>query len=236
MSRPQQNDSAVSVNAHKLNLTDRVRHTIEQRILDGNYHPNQHLTEQELADQLSVSRTPLREALRQLEITGYLVRRKSVGYIVASLSEKDMRDICEIRKALETLSARLACKNATADQIERAAGYLANYDRELSNPTLRDINDIFYGEGNWNNLFHEEIYRASGNNVLVTEINRLRDMARLKYAAQYFHYQELLVFQSQHYMLLNAIKHRSSEEAESAVKLHLNTLYDLLDMVFMDET
>lgn len=220
---------------HKLNLTDKVRHTIEQRILEGAYRPDQHLTEQELCLQLGVSRTPLREALRQLEITGYLVRRRSVGYVVTRLSDQDLQDVIEVRKTLETMAARLACKNASDDQLQRAAGYLAKYDEELAKPELRDYNEYFWGTGNWNNLFHNELYRAANNNVLYSEINRMRDMARLKYAFQFFRYPELLEFQSQHYMLLGAIKRRSPEEAESIVKLHLTTLYHHLTVVFNND-
>jgi DNA-binding GntR family transcriptional regulator len=218
---------------HKINLTDKVRHIIEQKILEGTYRPDQHLTEQELSGDLGVSRTPLREALRQLEVTGYLARRKSVGYVVARLSEQDLGEIFEVRKILETTAARLACKNVSGDQLERAGVYLAKYDEELANPSLRDYDDVFWGLGNWNSLFHEEIYQASANKVLVTHINSLRDMARLKYATQFFHHQDLLEFQRQHYLILEAVKHRSAEEAESAVKLHLNTLYELLHAVFM---
>lgn len=216
---------------HKINLTDKVRRTIEQRILEGAYRPDQHLTEYELSGQLGVSRTPLREALRQLEVTGYLNRRRPVGYVVTRISAKDMREIFEVRKVLETLSVRLACKNATEQQLERAAEYLAEYDNELANPAVGDYNDIFWGKGNWNNLFHEEIYRSSCNEVLVSHINSLRDMARLKYASQFFHHGDLLEFQLQHYAILNAVRRRSPEEAESAVKLHLITLYDLLDVI-----
>lgn len=220
-------------NKPKLNLTDKVRHILEQKILEGTYRPDQHLTEQELSNELGVSRTPLREALRQLEISGYLNRRKSVGYVVARLSEQDLGEIFEVRKVLETVAARLACKHSTAEQLERAAGYLVEYDVELANPSLRDYNDVFWGSGNWNSLFHAEIYQASANKVLVSQINSLRDMARLKYAAQFFHYQDLMEFQGQHYMILNSVRNRSSEEAESAVKLHLNTLYELLRAVLI---
>jgi DNA-binding GntR family transcriptional regulator len=216
----------------KENLTDKVRHILEQKILEGTYRPDQHLTEQELSSELGVSRTPLREALRQLEISGYLNRRKSVGYVVARLSEQDLGQIFEVRKLLETMAARLACKHATDEQLERAAGYLSEYDLELANPSLRDYDDVFWGNGNWNSLFHGELYQASGNKVLVTHINSLRDMARLKYATQFFHHQDLVEFQRQHYLILNSIRHRSAEEAESAVKLHLNTLHDLLHAVF----
>ena len=235
MSRPQHKNNNGNSQEHKENLTDRVRHAMEEKILEGVYRPDQHLTEQELSKQLGVSRTPLREALRQLEVTGYLVRRSSVGYVVARYSDQDMQDMFEVRKALETLCVRLACKNATDEQLDRAAEYLAKYDEELSNPSMRDYNDVFWGTSNWNYLFHEEIYKSGGNTVLVSHITRLRDQARLKYATQFFRHQDLLHFQVQHYMLLNAIRRRSPEEAESAVKLHLNTLHDLMNSVLMND-
>ena len=97
----------------RANLTDKVRRSIAQYILDGTFLPEQHLTEHELAAQFGVSRTPLREALRQLEVQGYLTRRQSVGYVVARFSSRDMYEVFEMRKTLESMAMRLACENAT---------------------------------------------------------------------------------------------------------------------------
>jgi DNA-binding GntR family transcriptional regulator len=218
----------------KTNLTDKVRRSIAQCILEGTFHPDQHLTEHELATQFGVSRTPLREALRQLEIQGYLTRRQSVGYVVAHFSSKHMYEVFELRKTLESMAMGLACEHATVQQIKRAEGYLRKYDEELSNPALRDLNDIFWGAGNWNNLFHEELYDACGNKLLVSYIANLRDMSRLKYTAQYFHHADLLQFQGHHYMLLNAIKDKDPDKAEESVRLHLSYLYNLYTNLSMD--
>jgi DNA-binding GntR family transcriptional regulator len=214
-------------NGPKTNLTDKVRRAIAQCVLDGTFHPDQHLTEYELAAQFGVSRTPLREALRQLEIQGYLARRQSVGYVVAHFSTKHMYEVFELRKTLESMAMKLACEHASPDQLKPAEGYLAEYDKELSDPALRDFNDVFWGAGNWNNLFHEELYELCENKLLVSYIANLRDMSRLKYTAQFFHHSDLLQFQGHHYMLLNAIKDKDPNKAEEAVRLHLSYLYNL---------
>jgi DNA-binding GntR family transcriptional regulator len=218
----------------RTNLTDKVRRSIAQCILDGTFRPEQHLTEHELATQFGVSRTPLREALRQLEIQGYLSRRKSVGYVVASFSSRDMYEVFELRKTLESMAMRLACENATQEQLQRAEGYLAKYDKELSDPALRDVNDFFWGAGNWNNMFHEELYNSCGNKLLVSFIGNLRDMPLLRYAVPYFRHADLLEFQRHHHMLLNAIKDKEPGQADEAVRLHLTTLYDIYTAIKAD--
>jgi DNA-binding GntR family transcriptional regulator len=218
----------------KVNLTDKVRREIAQCILDGTFRPEQHLTEHELAARFGVSRTPLREALRQLEIQGYVIRRQSVGYIVAHFSSENLYEVFELRKVLESKAMRLACEKVTEEQLKRAAEYLKEYDIELNSPQPRDFNDSFWGSGNWNNLFHEELYAACGNKLLVSHIRNLRDMSQLRHVAQYFHHTELLEFQRHHYMLLDAIKAKDQDKAEDAVNLHLNTLYNIYTALIED--
>ena len=211
----------------KTNLTDKVRRAIAQDILDGAFLPNQHVTEQELSARFGVSRTPLREALRQLEIQGYLSRRQSVGYVVAQFSPRHTYEVFELRKTLEGMAMRLACEHATPQQIKKAESYLAKYDEELADPALRDMNDRFWGPGNWNNLFHEELYAACDNKLLQSFISNLRDMSRLKHAIPYFFHSDLLEFQRHHKMLLGAIKDNDPDKAETAVKIHLDYLYNI---------
>jgi DNA-binding GntR family transcriptional regulator len=216
----------------KANLTDKVREDIERYIVDGTLRPDQHLVEAELAKQLGISRTPLREALRQLEIKGYLSRRNSVGYSVARFTIDDIREVFELREALEGMAARLACERVTPEQLRFIEYYLSNYDHDLEvpDPANFDITSFYHGEHDWNNSFHEEIYRASGNKRLFSQINDLRDVSRFKRVSQYFRQQDLLAFQQQHHDLFDAIKDHDPQNAEKAVASHLRFLFEFYVM------
>ena len=100
-----------------LPLRDVVFNTIKDGILTGRLRPGERLLENQLAEELGVSRTPIREALRMLEIENLvdLIPRK--GAQVRDMSEKDIKDVLEIRKVLEELASGLAAENITKQQI-----------------------------------------------------------------------------------------------------------------------
>ncbi len=213
------------------NLVEIAREAIQRNILSGIFRPDQRLVEAELASQLGISRTPVREALRQLETTGYVVKRDRTGYFVVYHASEDIRNILELREILEVAAIRLACDRATQENIDRAAAYLASWDEDFASlKSSRLDQDRLYDEGwnklfRWNNLFHEEFYHASGNKLLVSHIENLRQLDRLKRISRFFRYEDLLAFRSHHYRILNAVQQRDKLKAEKAVRLHLKTLY-----------
>lgn len=215
----------------KQNLVEMARSTIERNILDGVLRPDQRLVEAELASQLGISRTPLREALRQLEISGYVTKRDNAGYFVVYHASEDIRNILELREVLEVAAIRLACDRATEEAIDRAAEYLANWDDNFARLKASGLDgDRLYDEGwsklfRWNDLFHQEFYNASGNKLLVSNIQNLRQLDRLKRISRFFRYEDLLEFRRQHYRILDAVRQRDKGKAEKAVRLHLKTLY-----------
>ena len=98
-----------------LPLRDVVFNTLRQAILRGEMEPGERLMEIQLADKLGVSRTPIREAIRKLELEGLVIMIPRKGAEVAHITEKDMRDVLEVRAALEELAATLACRNVTPE-------------------------------------------------------------------------------------------------------------------------
>jgi len=101
-----------------LPLRDVVFNTLRQAILTGEMEPGERLMEIQLANKLGVSRTPIREAIRKLELEGLVIMIPRKGAEVAHITVKDMRDVLEVRSALEELAATLACKNVTPEHIE----------------------------------------------------------------------------------------------------------------------
>ncbi len=101
-----------------LPLRDVVFNTLRQAILRGELKPGERLMEIQLANKLGVSRTPIREAIRKLELEGLVLMIPRKGAEVAEITEKNMRDVLEVRKALEELAVQLACEKITAEEIE----------------------------------------------------------------------------------------------------------------------
>lgn len=117
-----------------LPLRDVVFYTLRQAILKGELDPGERLMEMQLAEQLGVSRTPIREAIRKLELEGLVVMIPRRGAIVAKITEKDLRDVLEVRSSLERLSTELACdriKEETIEELRRPRRPLKRLWREM---------------------------------------------------------------------------------------------------------
>ena len=99
-----------------LPLRDVVFQTLRNAILKGELKPGERLMEIQLAQKLGVSRTPVREALRKLELEGLVIMIPRRGAIVADITVQDLNDVLEVRQALEELAVRKACDCATEEQ------------------------------------------------------------------------------------------------------------------------
>ena len=95
-----------------LPLRDVVFKTLRQAILKGELEPGERLMEIQLAERLGVSRTPIREAIRKLELEGLVLMIPRRGAEVAKISEKNLRDVLEVRRSLEELAIDLACSGS----------------------------------------------------------------------------------------------------------------------------
>lgn len=197
-----------------LPLRDVVFKTLRQAILKGDMEPGERLMEITLANKLGVSRTPIREAIRKLELEGlvHMVPRK--GAIVASISEKDMRDVLEVRVTLEELAVKLAIQNmeeSDIDQLRRAA------KKFESAVIARDIVDIVEADV----MFHDVIYNRTNNGRLIQIINNLREQMyryRLEYVKDARTHSILI---SEHQDIITALEKRDVDEAKNAVRQHI---------------
>ena len=119
-----------------LPLRDVVFNTLRNAILTGELSPGERLMEIKLADKLGVSRTPIREAIRKLELEGLVVNTPRKGAEVANISPEDLRDVLEVRRSLEVLAITLACEKMTE---ETSAQMLNNF---VENSTYNQIGEF----------------------------------------------------------------------------------------------
>ncbi len=149
-------------------LPDRVYSVLKYRILTCIILPGQRLNEKELANDLKVSRTPLREALNRLSQENLLTRIPYCGYAVSVVTEDDIRNLCESRLILETATAELAAERATPAELERMTQLV-----ELRYTPGDRVTYAQYLKAN--SIFHRELARASHNSRLESMVMAVLD-------------------------------------------------------------
>lgn len=115
-----------------LPLRDVVFNTLRQAILKGELKPGERLMEIALAQKLGVSRTPIREAMRKLELEGLVVMIPRRGAQVANITEKDLNDVLEVRIALENMATEKACTRMTEEEMGKLWLAAKEFERMIS--------------------------------------------------------------------------------------------------------
>lgn len=149
-------------------LRELVLEAIREAIIGGTLKPRERLMEIQLAEELGVSRTPIREALRELELEGFIVMVPRKGAFVADMTFKDIADIFEIRAALEGLAAGLAAERITDEEMEEMERHLVEKADAIARGDMERLVEV-------DTRFHESIYKASRNDRLKGIINNLRE-------------------------------------------------------------
>lgn len=143
----------------KYSLRGRVFVKIREDILKGRYRQNEAIKETQISKELDVSRTPVREALRQLELEGLVTIIPNKGAIVTGITSKDIYDIYIIRSLIEGLSARWATKNITKEQIETLEEILYLSEFHLQKGHMEQLYEL-------DNKFHETLYDICNSKIL----------------------------------------------------------------------
>lgn len=162
-----------------LPLRDVVFNTLRQAILRGEFKPGERLMEIQLANKLGVSRTPIREAIRKLELEGlghYDSEEKVRKW--RTITEKSLRDVLEVRKALEELAVQLACEKITQEELEELEKAGENFKKVLNRS--KDITEVAEADVR----FHDVIYMATDNQKLIHLLNKLREQM-YRYRVEY---------------------------------------------------
>ncbi len=198
-----------------LPLRDVVFNTLRDAILKGELEPGERLMEVTLAQKLGVSRTPIREAIRKLELEGLVKMTPRKGAEVAQITLKDLTDVLEVRRHLEELAVELSCKKATETELEelRRCHEEFKYKIEADDLTEMAVADV---------ALHDVIYRTTGNNRLIQILNNLREQM-YRYRLEYIkdeHKRKVLV--EEHKALIDAISAREVEAAKDAIRKHID--------------
>lgn len=209
-------ESNFTVNMNEyLPLRDVVFNTLRQAILRGELKPGERLMEIQLANKLGVSRTPIREAIRKLELEGLVLMIPRKGAEVADISEKSLRDVLEVRKALEELAVQLACDKITKEEIEDLKKAAEDFKKILKS---RDITEIAEADVR----FHDIIFMVTDNQKLVQLLNNLREQM-YRFRVEYLKNEEVhpqLI--AEHEKIIEHIMERDKAKASAIVSEHIN--------------
>ncbi len=160
-----------------LPLRDVVFKTLRQGILKGDLKPGERLMEIHLAERLGVSRTPIREAIRMLELEGLVTMVPRKGAEVARISKQDLRDVLEVRRSLDSLAVSLACRRITEEEKVLLSEAEREFERSIE---TKDATAIAEADVK----FHDVILRASKNGRLIQMVSNLAERVyryRLEY-------------------------------------------------------
>lgn len=197
-----------------LPLRDVVFNTLRQAILKGELEPGERLMEIQLAERLGVSRTPIREAIRKLELEGLVIMIPRKGAEVAKITEKDLNDVLEVRCSLEELAVELACKKITKEEIVALKDAMNEFKDalELNDVTLSAEKDV---------AFHDIIFKATHNDRLIQMLNNLREQMyryRVEYLKDKNTHSRLM---NEHEAIISNIENANVNEAKQSIKDHI---------------
>ena len=201
-------------------LTDHVVDKLEQLILSGRYRPGEKLREQLLADELGVSRAPLREAIRTLEGRRLLERTPHSGVQVVGLSADKLAQILSTREALEGMAARQAAENMTVAEVNALRQSV-----EMLKARPADVAGAVFSGGP-DNDFHRLIAEGSRNrwlaNILVKDVYTLLRLYRVQAALR----PDVADSAAEHTAIIDSIHARDGDGAEAAMRKHLRRARD----------
>lgn len=199
-----------------LPLRDVVFRTLRQAILRGELKPGERLMEIRLANQLGVSRTPIREAIRMLELDGLVIMVPRKGAQVAQITEKDLNDVLEVRLGLEELAVKLACERITEEELRSLYQASRSFEKLLETET-DDLQELAQADV----AFHDVIYQATNNERLIQLLNNLREQMyryRIEYLKDVKSRRSLV---EEHDALCERMKKRDLEGAQKMIREHI---------------
>ncbi len=197
-------------------LREVVFETIRNAIISGSLKPGERLMEVQMAERLGVSRTPIREAIRKLELEGLIIMLPRKGAYIADLSVKDLTEVLEIRAALEGMATGLAVTRINESEIEELELIALKFHKALENGDLEEL--LFQ-----DSQFHETIFKASRNERLIQLNNNLREQVQ-RFREMYLKkINRSKKTSMEHFDIVEAISRRDISKAEKLARKHIET-------------
>lgn len=201
---------------------------IKKAILSGYFKPGERLLELNIAEKLSISRTPVREAIKRLELEGFLVREPYKGVMVKKFTIKEARNVYEVRSTLEGLACYLVAQKDN-EQLCR------KLDKNI-NDALKALKKLEYDKlAELNNIFHNLIATASENDILIDMIKRLRYYISILRVSVWTIPGRPKQTLNEHSDILIAIRNKNAELARKQAINHIENSWKVMRRVLNEE-
>ena len=209
--------SQAAETADKYSLRGRVFHRLRDDILNGKYREYEELREAAIAEEMGVSRTPVREALRQLELEGLVQIIPNKGAYVTGITVKDVKDIYAIRSLLEGLCARWATQNISPEQMEEMEEnvYLSAFHAGKARGAATELD----------NRFHEIMYEASGSKMLEHVLREFHEYVLRVRKQTLSDDTRSIQSNEEHRRIMEAIRDKNADLAEQLANAHIKNAY-----------
>ena len=202
-------------------LRGQVFDKIRSDILNGKYKRGEELVESSIGKELGISRTPVREAIRQLELEGLVQLVPNKGAFVTGISEKDVRDIYLIRARLEGLAARMAAKNITPELLDAMEETVVLSEYLAKTEHYEQVCEM-------DSKFHKLLYKASGSRILEHTLTDFHQYVQRVRMASIMKKRRMEKSNDEHDAILTAIREHDEEKAELVATRHIsNTVENL---------
>ena len=214
--------------ADKYSLRGRVFAKLREDILTGRYKENDELKEVTIGQELGVSRTPVREALRQLELEGLVAIIPNKGAYVTGITDKDIEDIFVMRSYLEGLCAAWACENITKDQLDSLEEILFLAKFHVEKGHFEQVVEL-------DNRFHQLMYAASGSRILSHVLNDYHHYAQRARVVNLSEAERAKCSITEHENIVTAIKNKDAEAAERYAHEHIEASIERMHLADAEE-
>jgi DNA-binding GntR family transcriptional regulator len=197
------------------NLKEKVYWVIKNRILSFELKPGEKIQESEIAQELGVSRTPVREALNKLEQEGLIKIFSNKGYFVSDVTSKEIEELYEIREVLEILAIRSSARHSRQEDWAHLEQILLKNDKDRNSekPTGQLFKD--------SHRFHEEIARISGNRSLQQILNAISEKINRLQWMDIFFIDRAKISRDEHLEILKCLKRGKIEQAVTLTQRHI---------------
>ena len=195
-------------------LTNEIADIVRERILKGEYQIGEKIKESSIAQELNVSRTPIREAFKMLEEEGLLDYLPNRGCYAKGFTKRDVSDIYTVREALEEIAMTWACERITDEEIDKLEEQCELMDFYTK---MRDVQKIL----TMNSSFHDIIYNSTGSRFLAQVLRSYKGYLDKTRKSVFYREEFLDSIQEEHKAIFEAVKSRDKEQAVIAIKKHL---------------
>lgn len=198
----------------KSSLRERVFQTIRQSILDGKYKAGDTLRESAIAHELNVSRTPVREAIRQLQLEGLVRSIPNKETVVCGITNEDVQDIFMVRSKLEGVAGRLAAERITQEELEKMEEILELTEFYASKGDISRLENL-------DHTFHDIIYNATKSKIIKQVLSHFHTYIQQTRKKSMAIPGRVSCLVAEHRAIYEAIKNRDGDKAEELINAHL---------------